>query len=524
MNNASPCVLDGRTLTVEALEHVAGGLRRVTLHEVARTRMARSRAVVDQAVQAGVPVYGVNTGFGKLSEIAIPLHELADLQRNLVRSHAAGIGVPLPDREIRAMMLLRANVLATGYAGARAELVDLLIEMLNRGVVPLVPEQGSVGASGDLAPLAHLALVLIGEGRARSASSAPETDGASALRAVGLEPITLQAKEGLALINGTQAHTAIAALAAAELDRLWRAAHVIGAMSLDALLGTPDAFDARIQDARGQEGQRTSAALLRQLLDGSAIRESHRSDDPRVQDAYALRCMPQVHGPVLDALQFALGLIGRELNAATDNPLVLETGELLSGGNFHGQAVGMAADVLAIACANLAVISERRTDRLVHPDFNQGLPAFLAGRPGLESGLMMAQVTAAAVTSDLKRLASPASVDSIPTDGNKEDVVPMAMGAALKLRQSVYGLRHVLAVELLCASDALDLRRPLESSPAVERAHALVRDHVSRRTADRPPAPDLAVLAQALADGVFDPEFATTLGATPDSGGTHDQS
>lgn len=503
-----PHAIDGRTLTVSVLEDVARGGRQVELDAEARARMERSRAVVDRAVEAGAPVYGVNTGFGKLSEIAIPLHDLAALQRNLVRSHAAGVGAPLPEPEVRAMMLLRANVLASGFAGARPTLVDLLTGMLNRGVIPHVPEQGSVGASGDLAPLAHLALVLIGEGQARSAPDAPLTDGASALRAVGLEPVTLAAKEGLALINGTQAHTAIAALATAEIERLWRAAHVIGAMTLEALLGTPDAFDARIQDARGQDGQRTSAALLRALLEGSAIRESHRLDDPRVQDAYALRCMPQVHGPVFDALQFALGTISRELNAATDNPLVLESGELLSGGNFHGQAVGLAADILAIVCANLAVISERRTDRLVHPDFNQGLPAFLAGKPGLESGLMMAQVTAAALASDMKRLASPSSVDSIPTDGNKEDVVPMAMGAALKLRQSVHGLRHVLAVELLCASDALELRRPLTSSAPIERAHALVRERVSARTQDRPSGPDLAVLAEALARGVFEPNLA----------------
>ncbi len=274
---------------------------------------------------------------------------------------------------------------------------------------------------------------------------------------------------------------------------------------LDPLLGTPDAFDARIQDARGQDGQRESAALLRAVLAGSALRESHREGDPRVQDAYALRCMPQVFGPALDAWHFAAGLVSRELNAATDNPLVLESGELLSGGNFHGQAVAMAADVLAIASANLAVMSERRTDRLVHPDFNHGLPAFLAQQPGLESGLMMAQVTAAALASDLKRLASPASVDSVPTDGNKEDVVPMAMGAALKLRDSVQGLRHVLAVELHCASVALDLRRPLTSSPVIERAHAAVRALVPPLAGDRPPSPDLMRLAEALAAGAFDP-------------------
>ncbi len=496
--------VDGQTLTADALDAVSRGTRSVVLQTAARERMQRTRAVVDRAVASGDAVYGLNTGFGKLSEIAIPLSDLANLQRNLVRSHAAGVGAALPEREVRAMMLLRANVLASGYAGARTDVVELLLAMLERGVVPVVPEQGSVGASGDLAPLAHLALVLIGEGRARLRGE--ESDGATILARAGLVPLELQAKEGLALINGTQAHTAVTAVAALELQRLWRAAHVIGAMSLDALLGTPDAFDERIQIARGQPGQKHSAALLRTLLSGSALRESHRAGDPRVQDAYALRCMPQVHGPAFDALAFTLEVIERELNSATDNPLVMESGELLSGGNFHGQAVGMAADFLAIVCANLAVISERRTDRLVHPDFNQGLPPFLAQKPGLESGLMMAQVTAAALTSDMKRLASPASVDSIPTDGNKEDVVPMAMGAALKLRQSVAGLRHVLAVELLCAADAIDCRRPLTSAPALEAAHTRVRSLVPPRTGDRPPSPDVMALASALSDGMFEPD------------------
>jgi histidine ammonia-lyase len=320
----------------------------------------------------------------------------------------------------------------------------------------------------------------------------------------GLSPVSLEAKEGLALINGTQAHTAIAALAAAELQRLWHAAHIATAMSLEALLGTPDAYDARIQLARGQHGQQESAALLRWLLEGSAIRESHRHGDPRVQDAYALRCAPQVHGPALDALRFAVGLIERELNAATDNPLVLETGELLSGGNFHGQAVGLASDCLAIVCANLAVISERRIDRVVHPDFNQGLPPFLARQPGLESGFMMQQVTAAALASECKLLAHPASVDSIPTDGNKEDVVPMAMGAAVKLRKAVRNLRHVIAIELFVAAEGLEYRRPLRSSAPVEAAHDVVRSLVAASTGDRVWAPDMTRLAEAIARGAFD--------------------
>ena len=494
--------LDGQSLNIGDVHAVAVERAPVALHVDARARMVRTRATVDRALASGEPIYGVNTGFGKLSEITIANDQLTALQRNLVRSHAAGVGDNLPEAEVRAMMLLRANVLATGYAGARPELVDLLIGMLNAGIYAVVPEQGSVGASGDLAPLAHLALTLIGEGRA--CIGARENDARTLLAEHGLSPVVLQAKEGLALINGTQAHTAIAALSLFELARLWRAAHVTTAMSLEALLGTPTAFDSRIQEARGQLGQKESAALLRALLDGSAIRESHRSGDPRVQDAYALRCVPQIHGPALDAMRFAAGVITRELNAATDNPLVLESGELISGGNFHGQAVGMASDVLAIVCANLAVVSERRTDRLVHPDLNQGLPPFLAGSPGLESGFMMVQVTAAALASECKLLANPASVDSIPTDGNKEDVVPMAMGAAVKLRRSVRNLRHVLAIELMCAAEGIEHRRPLRSSPAIESAHARVRMLVDKSAGDRVPSPDIAVLAEALAAGAFE--------------------
>ncbi len=495
--------LDGRSLRIEDVVAVADHFQRVALTPEARVRMHATRSVVDRAVLAGVPVYGVNTGFGKMSEVTIPDSALNALQRNLVRSHAAGVGAPLPEREVRAMMLLRANVLASGYAGARAELVDTLLAMLDARIWAVVPEQGSVGASGDLAPLAHLALALIGEGPAMRENV--RGDAELLLQEAGLQPVVLQAKEGLALINGTQAHTAIAALAFHELERLWRASHVAAALSLEALLGTPDAFDARIHEARGQVGQRRSAALFRALLGGSEIRESHRHGDPRVQDAYALRCAPQVYGPALDALEFARGIIERELNAATDNPLVMDTGELLSGGNFHGQAVGLVSDVLAIVCANLAVISERRTDRLVHPDFNQGLPPFLAGSPGLESGFMMAQVTSAALASECKTLAHPASVDSIPTDGNKEDVVPMAMGAAVKLRRSVHNLRHVVAIELMAAAEGIEHRRPLRSTTRLEQAHAIIRSVVPIANGDRPPSPDIVRLAEGLASGILEP-------------------
>jgi histidine ammonia-lyase len=495
---AHSVVLDGQSLSIEDVWAVAAGAP-VALAASARAQMLQTRAVVDAIVARGDVVYGVTTGFGKLSDVAIPLDHLTDLQVNLLRSHSVGVGPTLPERDVRAMMLLRANVLAKGYSGSRPELVDLLIAMLNTGLYPPVPEQGSVGASGDLAPLAHLGRSLIGEGElrcgTRSGAAAPM------LREAGLSPVALAPKEGLALINGTQAHTAIAALALVEAGRLWRAAHAAGAMSLEALMGTPVAFDARIHDARGQVGQRESAALLRALLADSEIRESHRVGDPRVQDAYALRCMPQVHGPVKDALRFATELVGRELNAATDNPL---DGTLLSGGNFHGQVVALALDVLAIALTNLATISERRVDRLVNPDLNQGLPAFLAHEPGLNSGFMMVQVTAAALTSECKVLAHPASVDSIPTDGGKEDVVPMAMGAAWKLRRIVHNVRYVLAIELMCAAQGLDYRAPLRPGRGAEEAKNFVRALVDPLTVDRPLSGDIARLAAAVEAGAFD--------------------
>ncbi|GLC27533.1 histidine ammonia-lyase [Roseisolibacter agri] len=502
--NGTEVVIDGRALTLASLRAVADGSARAVLSPEARARMLATRAVVDDIVARDAVVYGVTTGFGKLSEVAIPPDRLRALQVNLVRSHAAGVGTPLSTPEVRAMMLLRANVLACGHSGARPELVELLLAMLAQGVHPVVPEQGSVGASGDLAPLSHLALVLIGEGEAEHGGRVMA--GCEALAAAGLSPATLEPKEGLALVNGTQAHAAVGALALAEAVALWQTAHAAGAMTVEALMGTPDAFDARIHDVRGQHGQRESAALLRALLADSEIRESHRTNDPRVQDAYALRCMPQVHGPVLDALRFAGGLLGRELNAATDNPLVFADGTMLSGGNFHGQAGAMAADVLAIALTNLATMSERRIDRLVHPDLNHGMPAFLANEPGLESGFMMAQVSAAALASECKTLAHPASVDTIPTDGSKEDVVPMAMGAALKLRRVVHNVRHVLAIELLCGARGIDLRAPLRPSAGVAATHAAVRALVAPLTGDRPPSPDVRRLADAIAEGRFVPQ------------------
>ncbi len=493
--------LDGNSLRIADVAAVADHAREVTLAPAARVRMLETRGIVDALVAKGEAVYGVNTGFGKLSDVAIPPDQLSALQVNLVRSHAAGVGPRLPEREVRAMMLLRANVLAKGFSGARPELVELLCAMLNARLHPEVPEQGSVGASGDLAPLAHLALGVIGEGTLRYATGTGPA--AEVLQAHGLTPIALGPKEGIALINGTQAHTALAALALVEARRCWDAAHAAGATALEALLGTPTAFDARIHDARGQRGQQDSAARLRALLADSEIRESHRADDPRVQDAYALRCMPQVHGPVLQAIDFAESLIAPELNAATDNPLVFDDGTMLSGGNFHGQAAAMALDVLAIAMTNLAVMSERRTDRLVHPDLNEGLPPFLTPTAGVSSGFMMAQVTAAALTSECKILAHPASVDSIPTDGSKEDVVPMAMGAATKLRRVLHNVRHVLAVELLCAAQGLESRRPLKAGRGVEAVHAAVRARVAPLVEDRVLGPDIESLAVGIALGEF---------------------
>jgi histidine ammonia-lyase len=494
-------ILDGHTLTIAQVTSVARGGARAELSPAARERMARTNKVVRGIVERGETVYGVTTGFGKLSEIAIPKDKLADLQVNLIRSHASGVGDLMPEAEVRAMMLLRANVLAKGFSGSRSELVDVLLAMLNAGLYPPVPEQGSVGASGDLAPLAHLGLAIIGEGILLHEGEAGAA--ADMMKKLRITPATLEPKEGITLINGTQAHTAVATLAVTDARILWYTAHVAGAMSLEALLGTPVAFDERLQSARGQNGQSKSAELLRDLLNESEIRESHREGDPRVQDPYALRCMPQVHGPVLDAIEWAEGMIGREINAATDNPLVFENGETLSGGNFHGQAVAMALDFLAIAMTNLATMAERRIDRLVHPDLNQGLPPFLSSDAGVNSGFMMAQVTAASLASECKVLSHPASVDTIPTDGNKEDVVPMAMGAAWKLRRIIRNVQHILAIELMCAAQGLDFRAPLSPGKKLIPAHERIRELVTHLDRDRVLSGDIGVLARAIADGEF---------------------
>ncbi len=497
--------LIGQPLSLSEIAEVALGRIRVEVGPSVHGRVQASRNVIEEIVARSGTVYGVSTGFGKLSDIRIAAGELRHLQLNLVRSHACGVGQPLSEPEVRAMMLLRANVLALGFSGIRIEVIELLVEMLNRGVHPVIPEKGSVGASGDLAPLAHLALTLIGEGEAfykgeRMASS-------DALRSAGLEPVTLEAKEGLALLNGTQAMHSVGGLALFRAKRLSRVADVAGAMTLEALKGTPAAFDERIQNARPHPGQQAVAAHLLELLRGSEIRQSHLQDDPRVQDAYSLRCMPQVHGAVRGALAHCEEVMRVESASATDNPLVFaESGDVISGGNFHGAPLAFALDYAAIAITDLMSISERRTDRLVNPDSNEGLPPFLARRPGIESGFMIAHVAAAALLSEAKVLAHPASVDSVPTSGGKEDHVSMGMTGALKLRTIVDNAEHAIAIELLTAAEGLEHRRPLKAGVGVEHAFELLRSISPAVTEDRALSGDIARVAQAIREGKFDSE------------------
>ncbi len=494
--------LTGNDLTLEDVERVAVSFALVALSGEARERMLRSRGLVEQALESDAPCYGINTGLGRLSDIRIAAHELRHLQINLVRSHACGVGAPLPQAVVRAIMLLRANSLAKGYSGVRPVLVDRLCELLNRRIHPVVPEQGSVGASGDLAPLAHVALVLLGEGEVLTAQGNEPAQ--AALQRAAVAPLELAPKEGLSLLNGTQAMLGLGTLALVEMERLIDAADVIGALSLEALRGTPVAFDERIQLARGQPGQRVSAARLRTLLEGSAIRESHRAC-LRVQDAYSLRCMPQVHGAVRDSAAAARATFAAEANAAVDNPLVFEDPDgspaILSGGNFHGQPLALALDGLAIALAALSGISERRLDRLVNPSVNEGLPPFLAVEPGLNSGFMMAQVTAAALAAEVRTLAAPASVHSIPTSGDKEDFVSMGMTAALKLRRALEASTQVLALELLAAVEAVEYLAPLETSAPLRQVMAAVRERVPRLREDRALSGDIARVAEWLRGG-----------------------
>lgn len=508
MTTPPAVLLDGRSLTIPdvvAFARTPGA--RIELDPGALADLARSRATIDRAVAQGATMYGINTGFGKLANIRIDPGSLEQLQTNLIRSHAAGVGQPLPVEIVRAMMLLRTNVLLRPTSGVRPELVEALARMASSGIVPVVPEQGSVGASGDLAPLSHLALALMGEGDVITSTGAREP-AAAALARAGLKPFRFAAKEGLAFINGTQAQTALLALLVADGLVLWRTAVGAAAMSLEALTGTPTPLDPRIHEARPHRGQVRTAALMRGLLAESEIRESHRDNDPRVQDAYSLRCTPQVLGSVADGLEFATEVAAVELNASTDNPLVFENGDVLSGGNFHGQPVAQALDFLAIGFTTLQALAERRVERLVNPDLSQGLPAFLTDDPGLRSGFMMVQITAASLVAESRTLAYPASIGSIPTDANQEDFVPMGMAAAFKARRILANASLVVAAELMCAAQGLDLLAPLKPGRGIADLHQRVRHGpagVARLTDDRPPGPDLERLAAGVAAGAFDP-------------------
>ena len=492
-------MLDGNHLTIKDVVSVAAGSDVAALAPDAVEKMLRSRSVVERLAAGGAPVYGVNTGVGLLADVRVPAADLEQLQRNVVRSHAAGAGEPLHREAVRAMMLIRANVLAKGFSGIRPVVAERLCQMMERGVTPVVPSQGSVGASGDLAPLAHMALVLMGEGEAEF--SGKRMPGAEALRLAGMEPVQLASKEGISLLNGTQAMLAVGCLELARAETLMETAEVVCALTLDALRGTPRAFERRLHDVRPQTGQVASAARLARLLEGSEIRASHISCR-RVQDAYSLRCAPQVHGAVRDTLAEARRVFSIELNSATDNPLVFDE-EVLSGGNFHGEPLALQLDYLAIALTALAGISERRIDRLVNPALNEDLPPFLARHAGLESGLMMAQVTAAALVAENRVLATPASSGSITTSGNKEDFVSMGMTAALKWKSVVQNTRAVVAIEALAAARALEFLRPLKTSPALEVAREQIRSVCGAFDGDRPPAPDIAALEKLIEEGAL---------------------
>jgi len=509
--------INGNDLTPEAVGEVAVETRPVLLAPDARAAVQRARAVVDALVANNKVSYAITTGVGKLADVRISGDQIREMQLNLARSHAVGVGEPLSAPETRAMMLLRANSLSKGNSGVRTDIIDTLCEMLNRGVTPFVPSQGSVGASGDLAPLAHLALTMIGEGECLDEKGArvPTSD---TLRRAQIKPLVLEAKEAVSLINGTQGMLAVGTLALLAAEILVDSADVIGSLTLDALRGTDVAFDERIHRARPHAGQLTSAANLRRMLEGSQIRESHRNCE-RVQDAYSLRCMPQVHGAVRGTLAHCREVMEIEINSAVDNPLVFpilaragtgaspvgssadEEGDVLSGGNFHGEPIAFALDFLAIALSALAGISERRLERLVNPALNEGLPPFLAPGAGLNSGFMMPQVTAAALVSENKILAHPASVDSITTSGNKEDYVSMGMTASLKLKRIVANTRSVLAIEAMAAAQALDFVAPLKSSKRGQAAHAAIRSICPTMDKDRVMYGDFARVAQLIASG-----------------------
>ena len=509
-----PLHINGNELSVEDFAQVVLDRRPVLLLPEARIAVERARAVVDDLVENDRMAYAITTGVGKLADVRISGKEVRELQINLVRSHAVGVGAPLSENESRAMMLLRANSLSKGFSGVRPVIIDNLCEMLTRGVHPVIPSQGSVGASGDLAPLAHLASVLVGEGEAFFEGT--RMSGADALKKAGIKPVTLEAKEAISLINGTQAMLAVGLLALLQAETLADTADVIGAITLDALHGTDVAFDERIHTARPHAGQMKVAANLRSLLADSEMRESHRTCK-RVQDAYSMRCMPQVHGAVRDTLAHARATFEIEMNSAVDNPLVFvqqkkvgekpavageaPMGDILSGGNFHGEPLAFALDFLAISLTALAGMSERRIERLVNPALSEGLPAFLAPGAGLNSGFMMPQVTAAALVSENKVLAHPASVDSITTSGNKEDYVSMGMTAALKLRQVIQNTTYVLAIEALACAQAVDFLAPLKPSKPCQKALASIRKVSPMMDHDRSLAADFEKVAAMISSG-----------------------
>jgi len=496
--------INGNDLSLADLREVVYEQRPVELADGARKKVIAAREVVEKLLRENRVAYAINTGVGKLIDVHIEPAQNRQLQVNLIRSHSAGVGEPLSQEETRAMMLLRANSLAKGFSGVRPEVIDLICAMLNKGVHPVVPSQGSVGASGDLAPLAHLALAMIGEGQVWAQNG--RASSADILKKAGIKPLVPEAKEAISLINGTQAMLAVGTLSLLAAETLAETADVLGAMSLYALHGTDVAFDARIHDARPHAGQIEVAANLRQLLAGSEIRESHK-DCGRVQDAYSLRCIPQVHGAVRDTLAFCRRTFEIEMNSAVDNPLVFVKshgeGDIISGGNFHGQPLAFALDYMAIALSALAGISERRIERLVNPALNEGLPPFLAPDAGINSGFMMPQVTAAALASENKGLAHPASVDSITTSGNKEDYVSMGMASAIKLKRVIANATNVLAIEACAAAQALDFLLPLKSSQPLQKAHAAIRKVSPKIEHDRVFADDFAKLAELIRSGAL---------------------
>ena len=481
-------IIDGNSLTLEMVRQVAVQGASIKLSEIAREKVIKCREYVDSIIAKGEIVYGLTTGFGKFSTVNIPRENIAELQLNLIRSHATSVGEPYTEIETRAIMLLRIAVLAKGHSGIRIQTLDSLIAMLNAGVYPVIPKRGSVGASGDLSPLSHLALVLIGEGEA--IYKGQRIGGCEAMQLAGIKPVKLEAKEGLALNNGTQVMAALGALNLLEAEKLCRYADVVASMSIDALKGTPRAFDELVHNLRPHPGQVTSAANIRNLLAGSELRESHRNCG-NIQDAYSLRCSPQVHGAVRDALAYVRGVLEIEINSATDNPLIFaDEQKVISGGNFHGEPLAIALDTLAIAVSELASISERRVEQMLNPALSRGLSPFLAKRPGIDSGFMIAQLTSAALISENKVLAHPASVDSIPTSANQEDHVSMGSVSAIKLLQVIDNVTSVLGIELLIACAALDERK-MKSSAVLEKVKAILRETVAPMQEDRVMYPDV---------------------------------